>query len=254
VSGAIDAKAEVFLAGVCRRVAETCAGWLAAGFVHGVLNSDNVNITGESFDYGPWRFVPHFDPLFTAAYFDHNGLYAFARQPVALAWNLARLAECLSPFADGAALKRAQDTFTPSLQAGFRRAMLRRLGLKSRGDGADGKLVEALLNALIASKAPFEQAIFDFYCGPAGQDRRERSPVAEVYRGMAFAPVVGLLADYEPSDATRLQLPYFMRSRPCTLLIEDVEALWAPIAERDDWGPFQNKLTAIDEVRQAYGF
>lgn len=77
---------------------------MAAGFVHGVLNTDNIAITGESFDYGPWRFLPRFDAGFTAAYFDHNGLYAYGRQPQALLWNLARLAECLLEFAPHAGL------------------------------------------------------------------------------------------------------------------------------------------------------
>ncbi len=72
--------------------AELAASYLAAGFVHGVLNSDNINITGESFDYGPWRFTPYWDPDFTAAYFDHYGLYAFGRQPEAIHWDLAQLA------------------------------------------------------------------------------------------------------------------------------------------------------------------
>src|SRR4029077_14466985 len=84
--------------------ATLAASYLAAGFVHGVLNSDNINITGESFDYGPWRFTPDWDPEFTAAYFDHYGLYAFARQPEAIHWDLAQLAGSLSPVADGPAL------------------------------------------------------------------------------------------------------------------------------------------------------
>ena len=62
-----------FWSEVCRRVARTGAQWMAAGFVHGVLNTDNINITGESFDYGPWRFLPTYDPAFTAAYFDETG-------------------------------------------------------------------------------------------------------------------------------------------------------------------------------------
>src|SRR3569623_1196583 len=74
-----NARAEKFLAEVAERVAITGANWIAAGFVHGVLNSDNINITGERFDYGPWRFVPTYDPAFTAAYFDETGLYAFGR-------------------------------------------------------------------------------------------------------------------------------------------------------------------------------
>ncbi|MGZ6012080.1 MAG: protein adenylyltransferase SelO family protein, partial [Caulobacteraceae bacterium] len=63
--------------------------------MHGVLNTDNMNITGESFDYGPYRFLPYNDPSFTAAYFDENGLYAFGRQPEAIRWNLGQLGVAL---------------------------------------------------------------------------------------------------------------------------------------------------------------
>ena len=70
-----------FLAAVVRRSARLAASWTIAGFVHGVLNTDNMNVTGESFDYGPYRFLPTFDPEFVAAYFDHTGLYRFAAAP-----------------------------------------------------------------------------------------------------------------------------------------------------------------------------
>src|SRR4051812_13862313 len=84
------------LAAAVGRMARTTARWMAAGFVHGVLNTDNMNITGESFDYGPYRFLPFSDPNFTAAYFDQSGLYSFGRQPEAVFWNLQQLAGCLS--------------------------------------------------------------------------------------------------------------------------------------------------------------
>ena len=85
---------------VSQATATLAASYLAAGFVHGVLNSDNINITGESFDYGPWRFTPEWDPDFTAAYFDHYGLYSFGRQPEAIHWDLAQFAGCLSLVAE----------------------------------------------------------------------------------------------------------------------------------------------------------
>ena len=100
-------QAATFLEAVCLRVARLGAQWMVAGFVHGVLNTDNINITGESFDYGPRRFLPTYDPAFTAAYFDHSGLYAYGRQPVTLLWNLVRLAECLLALAPPAALEQA---------------------------------------------------------------------------------------------------------------------------------------------------
>ena len=88
------------LAAVVARSARLVARWMAAGFVHGVLNTDNMNITGESFDYGPYRFLPRNDPNFTAAYFDETGLYAFGRQPEAVFWNLRQLAGCLTLVAE----------------------------------------------------------------------------------------------------------------------------------------------------------
>ena len=89
---------------VSQATANLAASYLAAGFVHGVLNSDNINITGESFDYGPWRFTPEWDPEFTAAYFDHYGLYSFGRQPEAIHWDLAQLAGSLSLVAEASEL------------------------------------------------------------------------------------------------------------------------------------------------------
>jgi uncharacterized protein YdiU (UPF0061 family) len=74
------------LSHVAAAIADTAGRWLAAGFVHGVLNTDNFNITGESFDYGPWRFLPSFEPGLTAAYFDQTGRYAYGRQSDAALW------------------------------------------------------------------------------------------------------------------------------------------------------------------------
>src|SRR3954465_15087375 len=86
--------------------ARLAASYMAAGFVHGVLNSDNINITGESFDYGPWRFTPEWDLDFTAAYFDHYGLYSFGRQPEAIHWDLAQFAGCMSLITEGSSLSQ----------------------------------------------------------------------------------------------------------------------------------------------------
>src|SRR4029453_7450596 len=95
------------LRAVTLRSARLCAAWMAAGFVHGVLNTDNMNVTGESFDYGPYRFLPVLDPDFVAAYFDPTGLYAFGRQPATVQWNLARLADALTPLAPAVSLASA---------------------------------------------------------------------------------------------------------------------------------------------------
>ena len=64
---------------------------IISGFVHGVLNTDNFNVTGEVFDFGPWRFIQYANQNFTAAYFDYNGRYSFGRQPEAALWALTQL-------------------------------------------------------------------------------------------------------------------------------------------------------------------
>ena len=98
---------------VVERMADLAASYMVAGFVHGVLNTDNMNVTGESFDYGPWRWLPTWDPGFTAAYFDQGGLYAFGRQPEALHWNCAQLGVALRPLAESDPLVAALNRFGP---------------------------------------------------------------------------------------------------------------------------------------------
>lgn len=248
--GSLQHRIGGFLREVGQRLAETVARWMAAGFVHGVLNSDNINVTGESFDYGPWRFAPTYAPQFTAAYFDSTGLYAFGRQPSAVGWNLTRLAECFVDLAPEATLLEALDAYSESLQPEFAKAILWRLGLKSNGFLADITLANAWFKFLHDSQAPFEQAFFDWRGGLRSQGRAQASPSAHHYAGAAFEPVRHQLEGFSASG-NGLHL-YFTKPRPCTMLIEDVEAIWAPIAAADDWSLFEAKLAEIEEMAEAY--
>ena len=233
---------------VTAKVAALGTQWMAAGFVHGVLNTDNINITGESFDYGPWRFLPTLDPNFTAAYFDQTGLYAFGRQLETLQWNLCRFAEALLAIADREALIAAIQEFPALVDEALRVAYLRRLGLARQTTAADDELLRAFNHFLADSQAPYEQAFFDFY---GGSERWRASPAIAFYQGPAFEDFIGKYAAYAAADPVRLQHPYFQRAQPVTMLIEEVEAIWAPIAERDDWSAFDAKLADISLMRQA---
>lgn len=240
------AQVVAFYEAVVRRVARMGAGWMAAGFVHGVLNTDNINITGESFDYGPWRWAPTYDPEFTAAYFDHGGLYSLARQPEALMWNLARLGGCLLPVSEEEALQEALSAFEPELHAEFARKVLWRLGLAARDPESDAAVVRAWYDFLVKAQAPLDQAFFDWRGGEAGADRAARGPEAARYAGEEFAAVRAAWRDHAPSAGVNLDHPYFEgRDRPCSMLIDEVEAIWAPIAERDDWTRFEAKIAEI---------
>lgn len=245
-------KAAAFLQAVVDRVARLGAQWIAGGFVHGVLNTDNINISGESFDYGPWRFLPSYDPNFTAAYFDETGLYSFGKQPDALAWNLTRLAECLLPLSSIEALEPALNTVWPIFRAELPRQMLRRLGLQPRDVESDGAFVTTLFGFLSASQAPYEQFFFDWRGGALSAGRAARSPAAELYASAAFIPVADGLELYAPAGDLNLDHAYFARSTPRTMLVEDVEAVWTPIETADDWGMFHATLAEIAQMRQAY--
>ncbi len=249
-------RAVAFLTAVVQRVAVLGASWMAAGFVHGVLNTDNINITGESFDYGPWRFLPTYDAGFTAAYFDHNGLYAYGRQPDTLLWNLVRLAECLLPLTDQAegktALEGVLQGFGPQFQSALDAAVLRRLGVAPLTPEEDAALARAWWEFLAENGTGFEQAFFDWHGGPAAAARAAGSPAAAAYATPAFAPVRAALAQRQPAPGIHLDHPYFTRAQPCTMLIEEVEAIWAPIAEQDDWSAFHAKLAQVDAMREAY--
>ncbi|WP_127751767.1 protein adenylyltransferase SelO [Devosia sp. 1566] len=252
LAGAAD-KPAAFLEAVVARVAEMGAQWIAAGFVHGVLNTDNINITGESFDYGPWRFLPRYDPNFTAAYFDETGLYSFGRQPEALAWNLTRLAECLVPLSSVEALEPALNTVWPRFRAALPAALLRRLGLQPLGAEPDTAFVNALFTFMLSSQTPYEQFFFDWRGGAVGAERAARSASASHYASEAFRPVADALEAYRSVEDLNLDHPYFARERPRTMLIEEVEAIWAPIAATDDWSALHLALAEIAEMREAYG-
>jgi uncharacterized protein YdiU (UPF0061 family) len=224
---------------VSQRTAELAASYMVAGFVHGVLNSDNINITGESFDYGPWRFTPYWDGDFTAAYFDHFGLYAFARQPEAINWDLAQLGGCLSLIADPQPLSDILTGWGGRFEAAFVAKILWRVGVETRGEAEDHALAHALVEALDTKAATIDQLFFDWHGG--------RDPGAEKYPSERFRKLAARLAGRENPPVG----DYWTGPEPCSMHIEEVEAIWAAIADRDDWAPFQAKIAAIRRMGEA---
>jgi uncharacterized protein YdiU (UPF0061 family) len=244
---------ETLLDAVVSACARLGSEWMAAGFVHGVLNSDNINITGESFDYGPWRWLPIYDPAFTAAYFDQNGLYAYGRQPATLAWNLTRLAECFLGFCPEERLTAILAEFQPRFEAALCDAFFRRLGIQRTDDlSADLGLVSSLYAFLHEARCGFEQTFFDWYGGRLSQARAAASPQASVYEMHEFRPVKQRIIDRDPVQGISLDHAYFRREKPVTMLIDEVEAIWAPIAATDDWTLLHAKLADIAEMTVAY--
>ena len=254
--GNAENRAAAVLASVTGRTARLAASWMAAGFVHGVLNTDNMNINGESFDYGPYRFLPRNDPNFTAAYFDHSGLYSFGRQPEAVFWNLRQLAGALSVVSDTEPLADALNRFSGLYREALSGALVRRLGLKPADQEADVDLANAAFQALAegGETLRWEPFFFDWFGGRMSEARALAGPRASLYGGEAFSRFRDLLASREPDRPERLANPRFAQSEPEELLYDQIEALWAPIAERDDWSAFEAKLASIETARVAWAY
>jgi uncharacterized protein YdiU (UPF0061 family) len=224
---------------VVDRTATLAARYMAAGFVHGVLNTDNINVTGESFDYGPWRFAQVWDPAFTAAYFDHAGLYAFGRQPEAIGWNAMQLASALRLIADSDPLVAALDGFAPRFQRALADAILWRLGLAPVDDATDRATVRAVEQALRTTAVSIDRFFFDAFA---------RAALPADYDDERWHAVRTALAAHPPrSDRSH---PYWS-GEPCGMAIEQVEALWAPIAAADDWAPLMARIGTIRTMAAA---
>ena len=229
------------LSHVVARATRLAASYMAAGFVHGVLNSDNINITGESFDYGPWRFAPTWDPGFTAAYFDHNGLYAFGRQPEAIHWDVMQLAVSLRAVSDAEPLIAILETFGDLYPPAVSAAILWRLGVAPRDADNDRALVQTVERTLRATNLPIDRLFFDGFGGAL--------PDTEPYRGEAFTDLRAALADYIPRSGR--DHSYWQGDAPCAMLIDEVEAIWSRIDGADDWTAFDAKITAMREMGTA---
>jgi uncharacterized protein YdiU (UPF0061 family) len=151
------------LEGVIARQARLIAQWMLIGFVHGVMNTDNTSISGETIDYGPCAFMEAYDPATVFSSIDQQGRYAYGNQPRIALWNLVRLAEALLPVlqleagSEEAALKSAQEAlaaFQPQYEAARMAGLRRKLGLMTKREG-DAELAEDLLERMAANRADF---------------------------------------------------------------------------------------------------
>ena len=149
-----------FLAGVVARQAALVARWMQVGFIHGVMNTDNMSVSGETIDYGPCAFMDAYDPETVFSSIDRGGRYAYQNQPGIAQWNLARLTECLLPLlgeTEDEGLEHGREIlagFAPAFHAGHLAGFRQKLGLLAPGD-EDAALLQDLLDRMAAGKADF---------------------------------------------------------------------------------------------------
>jgi len=176
---------------VCRRTAALMVDWMRLGFVHGVMNTDNLSILGATIDYGPYGWLEGYDPMWTPNTTDAQGRrYCYANQPGIAQWNLARLAEALLPLVEREKLEEGLNLYAETFNEGWRRALAQKLGLAS----PDEELARELLEALAETETDFTLFFRNLARMPlAGSDEALLAPLRPAFYA-ADAPHTRLLA------------------------------------------------------------
>jgi len=176
--------ARALLECVVRAQSKLVASWLGIGFVHGVMNTDNMTISGETIDYGPCAFLDEYDPKKTFSSIDHGGRYAFANQPRIVQWNIARLAETLLPLIaedENVAVLMATERieqFTAIFDADYARVVRAKLGLAREQDD-DASLMADLLSCMASNGVDYT-VLFRMLC-TAVEDPSEDTRIASLF-------------------------------------------------------------------------
>jgi serine/tyrosine/threonine adenylyltransferase len=232
-----------FFAELVQRVARLAAQWMSVGFCHAVLNTDNMSITGESFDYGPFAFMDAYNPKFTAAYFDHFGQYSYGKQPRVCHWNLGMLQMPLALVMPVQDLEAGLNGFTEAYDREYQALILRKLGFEKLADPLGEDLVRATLAFLDESHIGYH----DFFLNLTRSfqlEWREHvtfSPMSEPWCELYRASLNTLPAEVMKDVSNCLK-----SHNPVTVLLRPrIETAWEAIAEANDWDPFHQLLKAI---------
>jgi len=243
------------------RVARLAAEWMVAGFAHGVLNTDNMSLVGESFDYGPFAFLDRWDPGFTAAYFDQTSLYAYGQQPRICHHNLRLLQEPLAMLWPRQELEQRLGRFGSVYTAHYRSRLMRRLGFDAallEPGGKDWLASDALPDLLLLTL----QLLVDWpvaYGSFFACLERHVALAGLPAEADALAPFVPGAPD--PPRATWLAwrvawwawsqtwpkpdtiAPTLARwNLPVTPVRAEIERIWEAIDQRDDWSLLEDWL------------
>ncbi|MFM2312488.1 MAG: hypothetical protein RLZZ04_1764 [Cyanobacteriota bacterium] len=247
-------KYQQFYAQLVIKVAQLAAQWMAAGFCHGVLNTDNMSIAGESFDYGPYAFIPTYDARFTAASFDYGGRYSYGNQPYICQFNLELLQKPLAMITELSSLEIGLAQFEDYYQQHYQQLMLQKLGFE-----ADlGIISQELLAQTISLLRDTEISYHGFFAELA-QDFDSRwiedqelilanasfaAEITDIWRSTYHQCLNYIASDnsnYMEKIGDRLK-----RYNPQTALLRPViESVWRSISEENDWQPFANLLEQL---------
>lgn len=235
-----------FLRAVSDRQASLVARWQLVGFIHGVMNTDNVAVSGETIDYGPCAFMNAYDPATVFSSIDHAGRYAYGNQPAIAQWNLARFAEALLPLLDPDAEKAVEaateslNDFAGRFKGYWLAGMRKKLGLLTEEAG-DADLVQVLLDWMTKSRADFTNTFRDL--------SSEQPPAGELYHDPDFRAWRARWQERLDHDGRpRAEAVALMRRVNPAVIPRNhrVEEALAAAEERDDLSVLHRLLDALE--------
>jgi uncharacterized protein YdiU (UPF0061 family) len=230
-----------FFSNVVKRCAKLAASYHINGFVHGVLNTDNINVTGESFDYGPYRFMEKYDPQKVAAYFDHSGLYKFSNQTDAFFWNLQQLASIMTIFLEQDPIVNELKKYISHYNEEVISLFFKKLSLKPSDNRENNqKFLNDFYQILIHSPYLFEEIFYDFRGGR--QNKRFQKEIKIKYKNHDLEKIFC-------NQQAVMEFNHFEPFKLETLLYEEIEKIWYQIDKNDDWSLFNKKINSIKEYK-----
>ena len=238
------------------RVAKLAAEWMSVGFCHGVLNTDNMSVTGESFDYGPYAFMDKYDPRFTAAYFDYAGRYSYGNQPIICQMNLKALQKPLKLVMPQEDMEASLEQFKSRYQGYYQARMLRKLGFEQLPDGLDGEIVNKTVELLNGVEVGYHDFFLELVRQFSPEWRDDQSIIfsttmqasdPEATNGLdAWRAIYHRCLNAKPEEAMEAVRGCLARTNPETVLLRpEIEAVWEPITVEDNWQPFYELVQRV---------
>ncbi len=245
-----------FYAELVERIAKLVAQWMAVGFCHGVLNTDNMSITGESFDYGPYGFINTYNPYFTAAAFDRQGRYSYRNQPSICRWNLEMLQRPLSAIIPVSEMAAALDNFSELYTQYYHQQMIGKLGFKSLSFLETEELIDLTLQLLFLTKINYGRFFCELRQRFSPQWREDPDSILQDLEFLVSGEEVTLLKRWcwlyhqlllERSPEEIHQIAQRLQKLNSVVLLNEsqIEIIWQAIKEHDNWQPFSNFIKLI---------
>ena len=230
-----------------KKIAASMGKIIISGFVHGVLNTDNFNVTGEVFDFGPWRFIQYANQNFTAAYFDHNGRYSFGKQPEAALWALTQLGKSLNKFISEKRIVEILNEFSTNFHLSLKNHFCWRIGIQDIDSKSLNEIMNILLNESEKHKIEYASFFYDFFGGQDAVIDCLKTQYGSKYKVQEFSKVTNILKDTKSIKGSSEKRKILVKNRE-NILIEEVEEIWKQIDQNNNWNFLYKKINKVRKL------